>query len=318
MTLVWAGGDLGAGGRRRDGIWRGHIVSIILLSVLAIVLIVAGVRLIGKSFWMKLSRKVFDCGNDTRRGTVDRIAGFGIAVVADGIQNAPARQIGEGFDVQRRGLRMRVGKNQEFRLKPRDLFETYFRPIFDGVHYGGGASVLKGVGDEGLLADGDERLGPHDKEGATPGKRSNAPLNAREVALEIFGKGFAGLRCTHDFCETLGGGNNGGDRLRVDGVGRNAEIGEGVDGIEAIQTFRYEHEIRMQVGDGFEAGVDGATDLGFALCVGRKIAVIGVADQEILQPERVDRFGQSWSERNDTVRILGDADGAAGFVGDFA
>src|SRR6202040_2422875 len=118
--------------------------------------------------------------------------------------------------------------------------------------------------------------------GATPGERSDALLNACEVALEIFGEGFAGLRCAHNFRKALGGGNNGGDRLRVDGVGRDAKVGEGVDGIEAIQTFRYEHEIRMQVGDSFEAGVDGAADLGFALCVGRKIAVVGVADQEIL------------------------------------
>ena len=39
----------------------------------------------------------------------------------------------------------------------------------------------------------------------------------------------------------------------------------------------------LEVGDGFEAGVDGAADFGFALGLGREIAVVGVADEEILQ-----------------------------------
>ena len=43
-----------------------------------------------------------------------------------------------------------------------------------------GAGVLKSIGDKGLLADGNERLGPDDEEGAAPGKGSYALLNASE------------------------------------------------------------------------------------------------------------------------------------------
>ena len=74
----------------------------------------------------------------------------------------------------------------------------------------------------------------------------------------------------------------------------------------------------MQIGDRFEAGVDGAADFGFVLGVRGKVAIVGVADEEILQAEGVNGFGDAWGERNDAVQSLRNADGTADFVGDFA
>ena len=113
-------------------------------------------------------------------------------------------------------------------------------------------------------------------------------------------------------------GNDFVDGVRIGGVGRNAEIGESANGVEAVQTFGDEHEIGMQGGDGFEARIDGAADFGFLLGVGREIAVVGVADEAILQAKRVDGFCEAGGERDDALHGLRDADGAAGFVGDFA
>jgi hypothetical protein len=122
----------------------------------------------------------------------------------------------------------------------------------------------------------------------------------------------------HDFRQIPRRGEDGGDGLRINGVGGNAEVGEGNDRVEAIQTFRCEHQIRVQIGDGFEAGVDGAADFGFVLGVRGKIAIVGVADEEILQAEGVNGFGDAWGEGNDAVQSLWNADGTADLVGDFA
>ena len=69
----------------------------------------------------------------------------------------------------------------------------------------------------------------------------------------------------------------------------------------------------MQVGNGFEAGVDGAADFGFALGLGREIAVVRVADQTILETEVVEGLGEAGGQGNDAVYGLRDAHGAAGF-----
>ena len=91
-----------------------------------------------------------------------------------------------------------------------------------------------------------------------------------------------------------------------------------MDGLKAIQTFSYEDKIRMKRGNLFETGVNGAAHFGFFLSVGRVVAEFGVADKAILQTERIDRFGQARSKGHDATNGLRNADGAAGFVDDFA
>ena len=213
---------------------------------------------------------------------------------------------------------MGVGKDKEFRLEARDFFQAYFRPVFRSIQDGNAAGVLNRIGDKGLLADGNERLGPDDEEGGAPGKGSYAFLNASESVLEVLGECFSGIWGAQDFRQMLRRGEDACDGLRIDGVGGNAEVGEGKDRVEAIQTFRCEHQIRVQIGDGFQAGANDAADLGFVLGVRGKVAIVGVADEEILQAEGVNGFGDAWRERNDAVQSLRDADGTADLVGDFA
>ena len=74
----------------------------------------------------------------------------------------------------------------------------------------------------------------------------------------------------------------------------------------------------MQGGNLFQAGVDRAADFGFLLGVGRVIAIVGVADEAVLEAERVDGFRQTRREGNDTANRLRNPDGAAGFVNNFA
>src|SRR5450432_1749026 len=64
-------------------------------------------------------------------------------------------------------------------------------------------------------------------------------------------------------------------------------------------------------------GVDATADFGLLLCVGRIVAIIGIADQMILKPEGVNCFRKAGGERNDACGGKRDADGAASFVDDF-
>jgi len=105
--------------------------------------------------------------------------------------------------------------------------------------------------------------------------------------------------------------------VRVGSVGGNSNIFQAVDGLQAVQAFGDEDEIRTENGNLFQARIDGVTDFSLFLSVGRVIAVLGVADEMILQSKCVDGFGQAGGERHDTVDRLGNANSAAGFIGDF-
>src|SRR6202158_4626354 len=106
--------------------------------------------------------------------------------------------------------------------------------------------------------------------------------------------------------------------MRISGVGRDADIREGLDSFEAVQVFSDEHEVGMQSRDGFEAGIDSAADLGFQLRLPREITIVRVSDQAVLQAESVDGLGQIGREGDNALDVLRDADGTADFVGDLA
>src|SRR5258708_8096646 len=74
----------------------------------------------------------------------------------------------------------------------------------------------------------------------------------------------------------------------------------------------------MEGSDGFAAGIDGGADFRFLLRPGRKIAVVGVSDEAVLQAEGVDCLGEVGSERNDAMDGLRDTDRAPDFVSDLA
>src|SRR5438046_1563959 len=90
-----------------------------------------------------------------------------------------------------------------------------------------------------------------------------------------------------------------------------------MDGLEAVQSFGRENEIRMQSHNLFQTWVDRAADLGLFPCVRGVIAVVGVSDEAILQTERVDGFRQTRRERHDAADRLGNTNRAADFVRNF-
>jgi len=126
------------------------------------------------------------------------------------------------------------------------------------------------------------------------------------------------LRGAQQIGEMRNGGDDGLDGVRVGSVGGNADLGEGVDGFETVQTLCDQHQVGMQRGDDFQARVDGASHFGLLLGFGREIAVVRVADQAILKAEREDGLGKIGSERDDSTDGLRNADGAADFIGDLA
>src|SRR5882724_104448 len=91
-----------------------------------------------------------------------------------------------------------------------------------------------------------------------------------------------------------------------------------MNGLKAVQALGHENEVWMQSGDLFQARIDRATNFGFFLGIGRVVAIVGVADEAILEAESVDGFRQAWSEGNDATDRLRNTNGAAGFINDLA
>src|SRR5712692_12071352 len=104
--------------------------------------------------------------------------------------------------------------------------------------------------------------------------------------------------------------------MRICGVGRDADICKGLNGFVAIQILGDQHEVGMQGGDGFEAGIDGAADFRLLLRFGGEIAVVGVADEKFLQAESVDGLGEGGSEGKDEVERMREEEGEKEKVSD--
>src|SRR5439155_5449997 len=60
-----------------------------------------------------------------------------------------------------------------------------------------------------------------------------------------------------------------------------------------------------------------AADLRFFLGIGGIVAELRVADETVLQTESIDSFGKARSQGHDATNGLRNADGPAGFIGDF-
>src|ERR1700688_1096251 len=87
-------------------------------------------------------------------------------------------------------------------------------------------------------------------------------------------------------------------------------------GLNEVQTFGNENEVRPQSDDLLETRIDRAAYFGFFLSIGGIIAVIGVSNQAILQSKGVDRFCKTRRERDNALDGLRDANGAACFIDD--
>src|SRR6266404_381468 len=253
-------------------------------------------RLIGERLGVKLAREILDRRNDARSWAIHGITNHREAMITNGIENLPCGETSKRFELRRDRLRVRYGENEKIRLQPGHLFETDLRPVQRGIDNGERPSAAHGVGDKGILADGDERLGPNGEEDTLRRQSADPFVQIRETTLHIRGNSFSCFRRTENFGEFFGRGNNFGDRVGVRSIRRNTEIVEGMNGLKAVQALGHENEVRMQSGNLFQAGADRTADFGLLLGVRRVITVIGVADEAVLEAESVDGFRQAWSE----------------------
>src|SRR6266403_4504241 len=275
-------------------------------------------RLIGERLGVKLAREILDRRNDARSWAIHGITNHREAMITNGIENLPCGETSKRFELRRDRLRVRYGENEKIRLQPGHLFETDLRPVQRGIDNGDRPSAAHGVGDKGVLADGDERLGPNGKKDAFRRQSADPFVQTCETTLHIRSNSFSRFRRTQNVGEFLGGGNNFGDRVGVRGIRRNTQIVEGMNGLKPVQALGHENEVRMQSGDLLEAGIDRAADFGFFLGIGRVITIVGVTDEAILEAERVDGFRQTRGEGNDAANGLRNTDGSAGFIDNLA
>src|ERR1043166_6748729 len=116
---------------------------------------------------MQLASEVFDCREQTRRGPVDGFADYDKLAVLYCLEQTPARALGQRVHVPRHLLGMTIGKDQELRLQADHLFEADVRPVLRRLNHGSCTGMSECIGDEGVFADGDKRIGPYDEERAS-------------------------------------------------------------------------------------------------------------------------------------------------------
>jgi len=240
---------------------------------------------------MQLAREVFNGGKNARRGAIDRLADDREAAVAHGIEELPAGEQRERVEIARGGFGMGCREDQIVGLQADDFFEVHLRPVLRGVHDAYGVGSAKGVGDESVFPDRDERVRPDDEKDTARRKRFEPGVQGGEASLKVGCERLAGFRRANNISQFLGGGDNFIDVASVGGIGGNAERFESAERVEAIDFFGDKNEVRMERCNFFEIRIDDAADLPFLLRVGRIVAIIRVADEVILHTEGVKRFG---------------------------
>ena len=118
---------------------------------------------------------------------------------------------------------MRIGKYQNFRLQPRHLFQIHLRPVLLGIHDGYGARAPQSIRDKRILADGNERIGPHDKQRPRRRQRSNLLSQDFQPLLQILRNRSASLRRTQHLTQSFRRRYNFVHAPWIGGVGRNAQ-----------------------------------------------------------------------------------------------
>ena len=115
---------------------------------------------------MQLPGEFFDGGDDAGRGTIHSVAGLRVPTIANGMDNFPTRESGELLHFAGGVPRLRLREHQKIRLEPGDFFQVHLRPVLRGIDDGNSAGAAQSVGEESVLAGGNERLRPDDEEGA--------------------------------------------------------------------------------------------------------------------------------------------------------
>ncbi len=198
-----------------------------------------------------------------------------------------------------------------------NFFEADLWPVLFRLDDGNGARETEGIGDEGVLADGDEWLVPDDKEHTLGGGRADAALQIGKVTLHAFGNGRACLGCAEHIGQLFRGSYYFIDVVRVRGIRRNSQVLQRLYGLKPVEAFGHKNDVGMQGSNYFQAGINSAANFGLFLRVRRIIAVVGVSHEMILQAEGVDGFRQARRERHDALDWLGNANYAAQLIRDF-
>ena len=88
--------------------------------------------------------------------------------------------------------------------------------------------------------------------------------------------------------------------MRIRRIARDAQSFESAHRIEPVEALGEKNQVRVEGGNLFEVGVDGAAYLRLFLRVGRIVAVNGVADKAVLDSEGVKRFGEAGGKGDDS------------------
>ncbi len=191
------------------------------------------------------------------------------------------------------------------------------RPVLSGVHDGNGSGFDEGVGDEGISADRNQRIGPDDEEDAASRLVCKFRAQISEALLKLRGEGCTILRSSENISQFRGGSDDFIHGVRIGFVHGNVQPVEGADSFKAIGGGD-QNEIGMERGDLFNAGVDDAADFGDGFGFRGIVAIIGVADEVGLLAQGVNGFSETRGERDDAAYRLRDFDGSAEFVLHFA
>ena len=256
-----------------------------------------------KNFGMQLPRKFFDGGNDSWRRPIDGIADHCKMMIAHGIQKPPAGTCSQRIEITLGGVRVRCSEHQIVRLQVNNLFQAHLRPIDRRFDDGNGAGFAEHIGDKSILASGNERLSPDDKQDTARRYGGKLGLQRGEPTLKNFPKRLAGVRGTKDIGQFLRRRKDLVNRVRIgSGITRDAKCIKGPDGVEAIDALRDHDQIRAQRGNFLEIGIDDAAHFGFFLSVGRIITKIRVPHEVVLQAKGINRLGDAWRKRNNARR----------------
>src|SRR6266705_2987243 len=266
---------------------------------------------------MELPRQLCDGADKPRRGAVHGVRDHREAALAHCLEIAPAGTLRQHGEIA--GFRLRVcrGEDEHFRLQVYYLFQTDLRPILRSINYGNGPRAAQRVGNERVLADRNERIGPHDKQHPAPRKLPNPALDLCQAPAQLLRKRLSRLANSQHLGQTRRGGDYVVHRVRICGVGRNVQIIERANRLVTIEALGHEYEIRSQRRDLFEIGINRAAHFSLFLRLRRIVAIISVPYQAVLRAERIEGFREAGCERNDAAHRLGNAHVAPGFVREF-
>jgi len=231
---------------------------------------------------MKLAGEVFNGGDDAGRGAIHGVADDSEMMVAHGFEDVPAGAIGEDFKFAGSGVGMRFGKDEVFGPQAHDFFEAHLRPVLSGLDDAGGVGFAEGVGNKRVFANGNQGLCPDNEENPAWRNCFKSGVQRGEARLEVGDKRFPRFRDAEEIGEFLRGGENFVDVASVGGVGGDAESVESADGVQAVDLLGDENEIRVEGGDFLDIRIDGASDFRLLLGVGRIVAIVGIADEAVL------------------------------------